>query len=943
MNTFTPHICNIISYFQQCYVSDNREEEILDIFDPKINFKYFIEKKDFLFNGLLPRVSVSGEEILEVQKTAALQKQEKKLVMGFLLCTGRILLNDTIQKICSPLWMGPARIVAGDVTPAVTLDLEEMKLNYSLLQRLESLEHPESPGEARSTVDDLAAQIPPLPVNEKRLGELMRVLGEVFPLLNLNPILEYPQQVSQIDIKKVLKKKPGQSISVSLLPASVLLLVHRSVSTRGVLSELKELKNSETLSRPLRLLLTKDGDLPSISGKAPAKKKEEKDTNYIAVPAVLSRSQLKIVDNACQKELSVVIGPPGTGKSYTIAAVAVDHLVRGESVLIASKTNQAVDVIADKIEMILGIKNFVIRGGRKQYQQELKEFIDNLLAGIIPIKTRQLCTMLEYMHLKWRLEELERILTRRSAIEQEWGEKAVRPPKGLFRKLLVKFRVLSLVSYLNTRPPYWELLHEYQDSILKRIRYSREKLQKRIKNRLAVAVEQQWEMLRDFYRAVKTFRSYHREKFFNKIDFNAIFNAFPIWMVNQTDVSNVLPLEAELFDIALIDEATQCDISSSLPIIQRARRVVIMGDPHQLRHISFLSRERQKGIAEKTGLPEDDYLHFNYRDDSLLDLARKQIKSHACSAYLDEHFRSLPPIIRFSNREFYGDSLKIMQERPKTNEKACLFFHKVKGKRNDSGVNEREAEDILNSLKQILDQQAQWSPEDCSTLGILSPFSDQVEFFSKKLTKEIPFYFIQRHALIVGTPYAFQGEERDIMLISLCLDNDSHPSSFMYLNRKDVFNVAITRARNQQMIYASFDKDNPRVKGLLSRYLSFIEFKQHRFIESEDPSRDPFLEEVGKALNNLGWNWWPNFPVAGFYVDMVVEIEGKMFGIDLIGYPGDYTASFELEQYRIFNRANFPIFPLSYHAWTRNKNKCLDALAKWFRAQFAANDMGKCI
>jgi hypothetical protein len=925
MNTSTAHISNIISYFHQCYLADNREEEILDIFDPKISFKYLIEKNDILFNGLLPRVAVSGEEILEVQKTAALQKQEKKIVMGFLLCTGRILLNDKIQKICAPLWMGPAEIVPGDITPAVTLDLGEMQLNYSLLQQLESLEHPDSPGEARYSVDELAAQIPPLPMNENKLCELMHVLGEVFPFLDLNPLLKYPQQVFEKDIQKILRKKAGQGISLSLLPASVLLLVHRSVSTRGVLSELNELKDSERLSRPLRVLLTKD-DLPS--GQV-AIKREGKDTNYIAVPAVLSRSQLKVVENASREEVSVVIGPPGTGKSYTIAAVALDHLMRGEAVLIASKTNQAVDVIADKIEMILGIKNFVIRGGRKKYQQELKEFIDNLLAGIIPIKTQHSCTMLEYMHLKWRIEEVEHILTKLSALEQEWGEKTVRPPEGLLRKMMAKFRVFFLDSRLKAYPHYWKLLHEYQESILHRIRYSRELLQKRIKLRLTDVVEQHWKMLRDFYRAVKAFRSYRREEYFNKIDFKVIFNAFPIWMVNQTDANSVLPLEPELFDIALIDEATQCDIASSLPIIQRARRVVIIGDPHQLRHISFLSRSRQKGIAEKTGLAEDEYLHFNYRDDSILDLARKQIKNYKYSAYLDEHFRSLPPIIRFSNREFYGDTLKIMQEHPKANEKACLFFHRVNGKRDDSGMNDREAKEILNRLQQIIIEQAQWPPEQCSSLGILSPFSDQVEYFSHLLSKGIPFHVIQRHHLLVGTPYAFQGEERDIMLISLCLDNDSHPSSFMYLNRKDVFNVAVTRARNLQIIYGSFDKDNPRVKGLLCRYLNFIESGQYGSIESADPSRDTFLGDVGKELTRLGWKWWPNFPVAGFYVDMVVELEGKMFGIDLIGYPGDYSASFELEQYRIFNRACFPIFPLPYHAWIRDRKACLTSMTGW--------------
>ena len=70
--------------------------------------------------------------------------------------------------------------------------------------------------------------------------------------------------------------------------------------------------------------------------------------------------------------MTLVIGPPGTGKSYTIACMALEHMARGKSVLIASRKDHAVDVIGQKIETLSGDKGSVIRGGRKKYLAELK-------------------------------------------------------------------------------------------------------------------------------------------------------------------------------------------------------------------------------------------------------------------------------------------------------------------------------------------------------------------------------------------------------------------------------------------------------------------------------------------------------------------------------------------------------------------------------------------
>ncbi len=916
---------DIIAYLKECYQNDNREEEILDIFGSKIEYCRIIEKKDTLGNGLMDKMALAGEDLLEAAKTAELQEREKKLCLGFLLFTGHLPLEGVEQKICAPLWLGPAEILTGAVTPFIGTQLEEFKINYLLLEKLLSL------GTGELSAEDLAAQLPPLPLTTEKVFLVTRLLGQAFPFIDTDPLLKYPEQAAREELKQFLRQKTSPQTPAALFPATALLLIKRSASSRGVLSELEELKSTERLSPPLMALLKKSDSNPFPIGRKKVSIKKWK-TN---VPAVLSTPQQEVLTNAFKQTLSLVIGPPGTGKSFTIAAVALDHLDRGKSVLIAAKTNQAVDVIADKIETILGIKNFVIRGGSRKYLKELRDFIKNLMHGIIPVRFDTDTGPLDRPHrvnLENQLSELEKILTRRSKDEQSWGDYKIFKPHGFFPGFLRKRRMAKLTAHLTRQEPYWDLLHKYQSSLLRYLTVCRNRLQTRIKERLDMVKQSRLTrfQLRNFQKGIRALQSSRQKSFFDTLDFREIFKIFPVWMVNQTDVCGVLPLIPGLFDIVLIDEATQCDMASTLPILQRASRAVIVGDPHQLRHISFLSRARQQKIAEEAGLEDEETESFNYRDESILDLAQDRIEDQEQVVFLDEHFRSLPPLIRFSNREFYSNALKIMQERPKPHQENCLYYQYVQGGvREPAGFNKIEAKEILDKLESIIAEQATRPPDRCNTIGILSPFSDQVEYLSKKAGTRFRLGVIRRHKLLIGTPYSFQGEERDIMLIGLCLDKDSHPGAFHYFNRSDVFNVAITRARNLQILFGSFDLQDPKVKNLLARYLHFVRYETRDIPQSHDPGGDPFLKEVWDTLKERGWQCWPNFPVAGFHVDLVVEREGSMMGIDLIGYPGNYSGAFELERYRLFNRAGFPIFPLPYHAWCNRRETCLAALENW--------------
>ena len=96
---------------------------------------------------------------------------------------------------------------------------------------------------------------------------------------------------------------------------------------------------------------------------------------------MLSEAQRQVISTVNKYLFTLVIGPPGTGKSFTIAALALEFMSKGKSVLIASKTDQAVDVIAKKIEVDLDVNSVALRAGKSDYKKSLISHLKDLLSN----------------------------------------------------------------------------------------------------------------------------------------------------------------------------------------------------------------------------------------------------------------------------------------------------------------------------------------------------------------------------------------------------------------------------------------------------------------------------------------------------------------------------------------------------------------------------------
>ncbi len=132
--------------------------------------------------------------------------------------------------------------------------------------------------------------------------------------------------------------------------------------------------------------------------------------------------------------------------------------------------------------------------------------------------------------------------------------------------------------------------------------------------------------------------------------------AVPLWAATNLSVGASLPLAKGMFDLVVIDEASQCDVASALPLLFRGKRALIAGDPHQLSHVTNLGTVRERRIAERWGLVGEDAGRWDYNVQSLLGVAS------ACAPeaplVLDLHCRSHPAVSAFAAAAVYGGELE---------------------------------------------------------------------------------------------------------------------------------------------------------------------------------------------------------------------------------------------------------------------------------------------
>ncbi|MFA0963842.1 AAA domain-containing protein [Roseivirga sp. BDSF3-8] len=921
-------ISDIIRYFHDCYRSDKRDTGIYDFLDRKIEEKVIVEGEEELATDRMPIIPLDRGKAESILKKLSLFEKEKEFLYGsFFVCGAYTDFRGDVKRLFAPLFLWPATIEKREEDYYLGIKADERRINQSLLSLLfgeQEIDYHKNP-----LFTEFADNY--LPFSEA--GKLADIGASYFEHTDVSELYLYPRLMASSKAKALATKLKKQATEEKvMIPFSMAGLVDKSAGTRGIINELQELAEGQEFSAPLRHIF----DLQESVKETATMVRAYGDR----VPVLLSHAQQRILSSAARNTLTVVVGPPGTGKTYTIGAIALDHLTRGESVLIASRTDEAVDVIDNKLREQIGTSLFTLRAGKKrEHRTIISRYLKGILAsgdlagylfrklgmgtvkGIGTVNSEYNELLSRTDRRRKQMAALTEGIEKETQREIEWGHQLAKNNKGLWDK--VKDQVINVMNRLQE--PVWQRVRTLQELDQKQ----QEDLHRLIKLHyvveLVVGHRDHYKSLQQFREAWTTTNDTERIRKYNQTDFRGILKALPVWLVNMPEVKDALPLKRELFDVLIIDEATQCDMASCLPLIQRAKRVVIAGDPAQLRHVSFLSRSMQSMLRDRHTLSALPDFCTNYRENSILHLAINRVNSGDQLDTLDEHYRSLPPIIQFSNQYFYESGLRIMTQRPEQEEEALQVIF-VSGKRNRKGENTEEAERIIDDVRKVVEAEASLYAGYRTSIGILSPLRAQADLLGKMIMEAFSISEIEKHNLRVGTPYSFQGEERDHMYLSMAVDPDSHHSAFIHIDKEDVFNVAITRARRQQIVYTSVEAIDVRPQSLLHKFLEGTSLPDTQPVAAGRP-HDVFLKEVLSEVKKWGLDMvWPDYAVAGLSIDMLIKRDEKYMGIDLVGYPGDFETMHDVERYRILGRAGIVMFPLPYSDWHFNHKKTKEAL-----------------
>ena len=536
----------------------------------------------------------------------------------------------------------------------------------------------------------------------------------------------------------------------------------------------------------------------------------------------LDKSQREAVETALNSDMTAILGGPGTGKSTVISNIASSYLLNGKSVLIASKLDNAVDVVADRLDFVMYHTSFkgVMRTGNKESRQELANHITEFAHGLHYPKSKfpvynngAIDNLNKYYETKQKFNEAEKLS------EELFNEYRNIVDKSFMDKIKSRIAHSKADKQLAKANKIKEELSAFSDEDTLGLYAIRQYMyDKYLAERDNLVLRQK------LISVAKMMKAGHTSNVEYNGHFKTLLKVFPCWATTTNYVSDSIPCVAGLFDLVIIDEASQCDIASCIPLLFRAKRAVIVGDNNQLKFISFMRNVTNTSFKAKNHLKLSFYDVLDYRENSMYDFAQFFTTARPC--ILRKNYRNYANIFHFSGKKFYGNN--IMSVRTASPEKVNDTLTPVLGlaKLDDVKVsttkqgNLAEAKAIINKIKAIIKSEN----NENTSIGVVSPFRGQVELLQDMISKQFTTDEIKQHGIKVGTAHTFQGDEKDVILISWVVTPTSPRQNHTFINNKNLFNVAITRACNSCISYTSVDtEDIP--DGLLKEYLEYI--KKH--------------------------------------------------------------------------------------------------------------------
>ncbi|EGT3611420.1 DUF2726 domain-containing protein [Morganella morganii] len=563
--------------------------------------------------------------------------------------------------------------------------------------------------------------------------------------------------------------------------------------------------------------------------------KKREITGHFIFPFGLNESQLQAVERAFSSQISIIEGPPGTGKTQTILNIIANILIRNKTVAILSNNNTAVCNIYEKMDKNeLGY--LIARLGSAQNKQQFfaapvplpessgtfapsMHEIDKVLQQIrkhlnainqVAILKAEIDELnIEYKYLKqWQdknrqLEEAatghyrysSRKTTDLMAYIHYLSDRRIGFSNRIY--LLLNFRMLK-VNALNSpekRQAFFTSLQAfYYEKAIQEKQHSLTGYNKILDaSDFSVLLEQLTSLsmryLKQYLREhISTEISFSAETY--RDDFDRFIKRFPVIGSSTHSVINSIGKGA-LLDYVIIDEASQQDIVPGILGLGCARNVIIVGDRKQLPHVPVIDPNTPPAA------------HYNCVKYSLLDSFCMLFGNTVPVTLLKEHYRCHPKIIQFCNKQFYDNALIPLTTDSGENSLSLVVTAKGNHTRNFSNL--RELESIEGYY---------WDEENHR--GYIAPYNAQVKLAETVLPADF----------VKSTVHKFQGRECDEIVFSTVLDkkcSSQQSRNIKFVDDPHLVNVAVSRARNKFTLVTGddvFERHNGHIAALI-RYIKY--------------------------------------------------------------------------------------------------------------------------
>lgn len=423
-------------------------------------------------------------------------------------------------------------------------------------------------------------------------------------------------------------------------------------------------------------------------------------------------------------------------------------------------------------------------------------------------------------------------------------------------------------------------------------------------------------------------------------------DAVPAWVMPLHRVWDTVDPKPGMFDVIIVDEASQCGFEA-LPLLYLGKKILVVGDDKQISP----SGEFQDTVPINKLL--DEYLYdFNFKqyfdvNVSLFDHGKLRYGTGRIT--LREHFRCMPEIIRFSNDLCYSDTPLIPLRQYGPNRLPPLEHVFVEGGyregSNNRTINRPEAEAIVDKIVKMCGD----SRYDSKSMGVVVLQGEaQAALIENQLLEKLGAEEMERRRLVCGNSYSFQGDERDIMFLSLVAASNERIGALTKAVDERRFNVAASRARDQMILFHSVTCNDLSSSCLRRRLLEFFENTKprqiagierselerraaqdnRRLVNPPSPFDSWFEVDVALELLRKDFTVLAQYEFAGKRIDLVVEGGQARLAVECDGdhWHGADHYEADMQRQRDLERCQWEFFRVREAVFYANKDNALSGL-----------------